>query len=71
MRPKSGYGVGNHVKDTTRRAQLESAYQQTEVPLVQAIQVDHQFVYDDMRERLATARQRLDALLEQVANPKP
>ena len=68
---KSARSLLNRVKDKTRRAQLESAYQQTEVPLIQAIQAGHQFVYDDMKERLATARQRLDALLEQLANPKP
>jgi hypothetical protein len=68
---KSARSLLNRVKDKTRRAQLESAYQQTEVPLVQAIQAGHQFVYDDMKERLAKARQRLDTFLEQLANPKP
>ena len=68
---KTARSLINRVDGKTRRAQLEYAYQQTEVPLIQAIQAGHQFVYDDMRERLSTARQRLEALLGQFANPKP
>jgi hypothetical protein len=59
----------NRVSDKTRRAQLDEAYQQAEVPLIQATQAGHAFVYDDFKERLSTARQRLEALLGQLANP--
>ena len=61
----------NRVNDKTRRAQLEEAYQQVEVPLTQAVQAGHQFQYDNLKERLTVARQRLETLLGQVANPKP
>jgi len=61
----------NRVGDKPRRAQLDEAYQQAEVPLIQAVQAGHQFMYDDLKERLSTARQRLEALLGQLANPKP
>jgi hypothetical protein len=61
----------NRVGDKPRRAQLDEAYQQAEVALTQAVQAGHQFVYDDLKERLLTARQRLEALLGQLANPKP
>jgi signal transduction histidine kinase len=57
------------VDDKTRRAQLEIAYQQAEVPLIQAIEAGHRFVYDDLRERAAVARTRTEALLKQLANP--
>ena len=61
----------NRVTDKTRRAQLYAAYQQVDVPLVQAIQAGHQFVYDALKERLAAARERLEALFGEIANPKP
>lgn len=67
---KSAGSLIRRVKDKARREQLESVHQQAEVPLGEAIRAGHQFVYDDMKERLATARQRLEALLEQLANPK-
>lgn len=58
------------IADRTRKAQLEAMYQQAEVPLVQAVQAGHEFVYDNLTERLATARQRIEALLGQLANPR-
>jgi hypothetical protein len=61
----------NRVSDKARRAQLDEAYQQAEVPLIEAVQAGHQFVYDDVKERLSVARQRIEALLAQLANPKP
>jgi hypothetical protein len=39
------------------------------VPLTQATQAGHAFVYDDLEERLNTARRRLGALFEELANP--
>lgn len=61
----------NRVSDKPRRAQLDAAYQQAEVPLTEAVQAGHRFVYDDLKERLSVARQRIEALLGQLANPKP
>jgi hypothetical protein len=61
----------NRVKEKPRRTQLDEAYQQAEVPLIQAVQAGHRFAYDDLKERLAVARQRMEALLAQLANPKP
>jgi hypothetical protein len=58
------------ITDKPRKAQLETMYQQAEVPLVQAVQAGHEFVYDNLNERLATARRRIEALLGQLANPK-
>lgn len=61
----------DRVTDKARRTQLDAAYQQANVPLVQAVQAGHQFEYDELKERLSVARQRLEALLAQLANPKP
>lgn len=57
------------VKDPARRVRLEQAAQQVDVPLTQATQAGHAFVYNDLQERLATARRRLAALFEELANP--
>lgn len=57
------------VKDSTRRASLEQAAQQAEVPIIEATQAGHAFVYDQLEERLVTARARLAALFERIANP--
>ena len=61
----------NRVTDKTRRSQLDASYQQVEVPLLQAVHAGHEFTYENLKERLVVARQRLEALLGQVANPKP
>jgi hypothetical protein len=57
------------VKDPARKKSLEDAAQQAEVPIIEATQAGHAFVFDQLDERLATARARLAALFERVANP--
>lgn len=66
---KEARGMIERVKDPSRRARLERAARQVEVPLTQATQAGHAFVYDDLESRLATARRRLAALFEELANP--
>lgn len=61
----------SRISDKTRRAQLEQQYQQAEVPLIEAVRSGHAFVYNNLKERLSTARRRLEALLGELANPKP
>lgn len=68
---KSVRPLVNRVDDKRRRVELDEAYQQAEVPLIEAVQAGHEFVYDDLKERLSVARQRIEALLGQLANPKP
>jgi hypothetical protein len=58
------------VNDKTRRARLEQTARQIEIPLTQATEAGHAFVYDHLEERLDTARRRLAALLEELANPR-
>jgi hypothetical protein len=57
------------VKDPARRASLEQAAQQAEVPIIEATQAGHSFVYTQLRDRLLVARARLAALFERIANP--
>lgn len=67
---KSARAMINRVTSQPRRTQLEQAYQQAEVPLIEATQAGHQFIFDDLKERLSVARQRLEALLGSLANPR-
>ena len=56
------------VDDQKRRATLTDALQQAQVPLTRAVNAGHRFVYDDLRENLATAQKRVEALLSTLAN---
>jgi hypothetical protein len=58
------------VSDKARRASLQAAQQQAEVPLQEAVDAGHSFVFEQLKERLLTARRRVDALLGQLANPR-
>ena len=44
-------------------------YTQAEVPLTEAVNAGHAFVFTALRERLETARRRSAVLLEDLANP--
>lgn len=57
------------IRDPARRAELEEDYAQAEVPLIQARQAGHRFVFDALEERLGVARQRAADLLGRLVNP--
>ena len=57
------------VKNPARRKTLEQDAQQAEVPIVEATEAGHAFVYARLEERLQTARARLAALFERLTNP--
>lgn len=57
------------VKDQARRRSLEEEYQQAEVPLIEAVQAGHSFVFGSLEERREVARRRAEALIEKLANP--
>jgi hypothetical protein len=59
------------IKDRATRERFEADWTQAEVPLIEARQAGHEFVFDDMRERLTLARQRAETLLERLANRPP
>ncbi len=60
----------NRVTDRARHDRLSDEYQQADVPLEQAIQAGHEFVYTDLQQRLDVARQRADALMNDLANTR-
>jgi hypothetical protein len=66
---KEARSLIGRVNDPSRRARFEQAAQQIDIPLTEATQAGHRFVYDALEERLGTARRRLSALLEELANP--
>jgi hypothetical protein len=57
------------IEDADRRARFEEAYQQAEVPLIEAVNTGHSFNFADLEERLTAALQRTEALLKELANP--
>lgn len=57
------------VADPARRVAFEDAWRQAEVPLIEARQAGHAFVFDELQERLAKARERIATLLDRLANP--
>jgi hypothetical protein len=58
----------HRIRDEKVRANFEAAYQQAEVPIVEARTAAHEFVFDNLTERLSLARRRTDALMEALAN---
>jgi len=54
-----------------RRQTLEDALEQAEVPLTQAREAGHRFVFDELESRLSVARERTDALMQQLIAPAP
>jgi len=59
------------IKDPVRRQPLLAQAQQARVPMIEAADAGHRFVYDMLDERLMVARMRTAALLEELANPSP
>lgn len=57
------------VEGEERRSQLEYDYEQAQVPLIEAVNAGHEFVFDNMNERLTVARERAERLLDQLTNP--
>jgi len=56
------------VKDEKLRASLEYDYDQAQVPLKEAVQAGHTFVFENLEERLLVARNRADVLSDRLAN---
>lgn len=56
------------IRDKNQRAQFEEQYRQAEVPVIEARNAGHEFVFDNLKERLDRARQRTDALIDALAN---
>jgi hypothetical protein len=57
------------VRDSARRERFMEDLEQAQVPLIQAVNSGHSFVFDDLQERLAVSRQRTERLLNKLTNP--
>ena len=57
------------INDDARRQQVRELYRQAEVPLTEAMEAGHRFVFDGLQERLGVARQRAADLLQELVNP--
>ena len=66
---KEARSVIGRVADPQRRAALEADAQQAEVPLVEATNAGHAFVFEGLQERLGVARERIAALYTRLINP--
>src|SRR5262245_2961537 len=64
---KEADSIIRRVKDKAVRARFEEQYQQAEVPLVEAANAAHEFVFDNLKERLGRARARTGALIDALA----
>ena len=58
------------IKDKTARATFEEQWRQAEIPVIEARNAGHEFVFDNLKERLGRARERADALMDALANQK-
>lgn len=60
--------VIRRIRDKNERAKFEEQYRQAEVPVIEARNAGHEFVFDNLKERLDRAQQRTSALLDALAN---
>jgi nitrate/TMAO reductase-like tetraheme cytochrome c subunit len=65
---KQAQSLIKRVTDRRRRADLTSALDRAQAPLVRAVEAGHKFVYDDLKVQLEMAQQRVEALLNMLAN---
>jgi hypothetical protein len=68
LRLKEAQSIIRRIKDRTVRAKFEEQWRQAEVPLIEARNAGHEFVFDNLKERLGRARERADALIDALAN---
>ncbi|MEW6321112.1 MAG: cytochrome c3 family protein [Acidobacteriota bacterium] len=56
------------MKAGPEKTAFEEQWQQAEVPLIEARQAGHQFVFENLEERLSVSKRRIEALLDALAN---
>lgn len=59
----------DRVADPARKKSLTEALAQAEIPLTQARDAGHRFVFDELQSRMATARDRATVLMQLLVNP--
>ena len=67
-RLKEAQCIIRRIKNKDVRAKFEEQYRQAEVPIIEARNAGHEFVFDNLKERLDRARQRTEALIDALAN---
>ena len=65
---KEARSLIGRIRDRKVRENFEAAYQQAEVPIIEARDAGHEFVFDNLTERLGVARKRTEALMQALAN---
>lgn len=65
---KEAQSLIRRIKNQEQRAKYDEQWRQAEVPLIEARNAAHEFVFDNLKERLDRARQRTDALMNALAN---
>ena len=63
--------IVKRIRNPQLRASLEHDAQQAEVPLIEAVQDGHAFIFVDARERLTVSRSRTEALLSRLVHDIP
>jgi hypothetical protein len=69
-RLKEAAAIIRRIKNRDVRAKFEEQYRQAEVPIIEARNAGHEFVFDNLKGRLGRARQRTEALIDALANPE-
>lgn len=65
---KEAQSLIRRIKNKELRAKFEEQWRQAEIPVIEARNAGHEFVFDNLEERLARARQRTEALMDALAN---
>ncbi len=66
---KDAQAIIRKIGNKERREMLTREAEQVQVPLKQAIEAGHSFVYDGLEERLGLAQKRLTALYARITEP--
>ncbi|HTM33615.1 MAG TPA: cytochrome c3 family protein [Vicinamibacterales bacterium] len=69
-RLKEAQSIIRRIKNREERAKFEEQYRQAEVPIIEAANAGHEFVFDNLKERLERARQRTERLIDALANQR-
>ena len=67
-RLKEAQSIIRRIKNREVRAKFEEQWRQAEIPVIEARNAGHEFVFDNLKERLDRARQRTEALIDALAN---
>lgn len=67
-RLKEAQSIIRRIRNKEVRARFEEQWRQAEIPVIEARNAGHEFVFDNLKDRLERARNRTDALMDALAN---